>query len=40
MFVLLQSDILAKDVVWISLFVLYTPPTLLNSKTRRGMAII
>ncbi len=31
MFVLLQSDILAKEVVWMSLFILHTHPTLLDS---------
>ena len=40
MFVLLQSDIFAKEVAWNSLFILHTHPTLPNSKTRRRMAII
>jgi hypothetical protein len=40
MFVLLQSDIFAKEVVWISLFILHTHSTLFHSKTRRRMAII
>lgn len=40
MFALLQSDVLAKEVVWISLFILHTHPTLFNSKTMRRMAII
>ena len=40
MFVLLQSYILAKEVVWISLFILHTHSTLFNSKPRRRVTII